>query len=163
MPDLTDPVDTLLGPLQARAEKEKTQRAKPKKPRNTNANGEESEESIQRKAAVLFSRIIAPPLELSPEYVTWCSVENRPRSALAGARNKARGVVDNFPDTMIFYNGGTYLIEWKTRTGRVRPGQTKAHVTLHLAGCRVDVARSVEEGVALLDRWGIPHKRVIIA
>lgn len=88
------------------------------------------------------------------------------RGRVAGARNKADGVVPGIPDLLLAYQdegGGAYydralgdhtcdckgglFIEVKTPGGKLSAAQKKMHFLLKTAGYRVEVCRSAQEAI----------------
>lgn len=94
------------------------------------------------------------------------STANKPRSAIAGAREKRMGAIAGWPDVTVLgllidadpinARPFTGFIEVKTRTGRVRPEQHNIHDRLRDCGFPVAVARSVDDALEIAREWGLP-------
>lgn len=95
--------------------------------------------------------------------VFWTSLENRPRSAVQGARNKARGVRAGIPDILVIHLGIPHWIELKAVHGSVSKEQREIMPKLERAGCRTAVCRGVGDVEAVLLDWGVPMKGRIAA
>jgi hypothetical protein len=70
---------------------------------------------------------------------------NNPRNAIQGAIAKRMGLRPGRPDLTLNYQGRTYLIELKTKTGKLSPVQISYHQNLAAQGFPVDVIRSLSE------------------
>lgn len=82
--------------------------------------------------------------------------------AVPGLRT-GRGCIAGIPDMALVYRGGAYFIEVKARDGLLTPPQQAVASALALAGCRFGVACDADEALALLDAWGIPRTRRVMA
>lgn len=97
------------------------------------------------------------------ENLFWTSIENNPRSRIAGALAKARGVRPGIPDVLIIWLGIPHWIELKAAAGSLSKVQRDVLPALERAGCRTTVCRSVSDVAGALDRWGIPQRGGIAA
>ncbi|MBB5762132.1 hypothetical protein HNR01_001752 [Methylorubrum rhodesianum] len=91
------------------------------------------------------------------------STANKPRSAVAGAREKSMGAVAGWPDLAVYgqaedENPTAWFIEVKTPAGRLSDVQHDVHDRLKLAGFKVAVARSVDDVRDLVRAWGLPSR-----
>lgn len=105
-------------------------------------------------------------------------IPNNPRSAVAGARLKAMGMMKGAPDIMIlgvlereFYTGGiddriAVELPWigfaevKTQKGRLSSEQRKVHDRLKDKGIPVDVFRSIDDARDFIKEHGLPSREV---
>lgn len=78
------------------------------------------------------------------------------RSPVEAAILKGMGVLAGVPDLIIGYGGRGFGIELKTDKTDLSAAQREMHHTMRAAGWRVEVARSVDEVVRILDEFGIP-------
>jgi hypothetical protein len=84
-------------------------------------------------------------------------VPNKPRSAIAGLREKRMGAIAGWPDLMIFGpKPHTYFVEVKAAKGRVRDNQSDVHDALKDIDYSVGIARSIDDAKALCIKWGLP-------
>jgi hypothetical protein len=158
---VSDDLDTLLGPLKLRADKEKARRAKPKK--LSSVKPKQSEDELHYQVARLLSLAIARPGVVSSDKVIWWTIESRAkRSVYEGARNKRRGCIAGCPDIFVMYRGRAFWIELKTPTGKTSDAQLELHGSIVQAGSNIGVARSVTDILPLLWSWSIPYKKVTI-
>lgn len=74
---------------------------------------------------------------------------------------KGMGLRAGVPDLLICHRGQVLWIELKTLKRTTSPVQKICHQQLRSAGCPVEVARSVDDVIAALDRHGIPHAIVL--
>jgi len=70
------------------------------------------------------------------------------------------GMMTGFPDLLFIADGRAYGLELKTAKGRLTPPQAIAHDRLKEAGMKVEIARSVEEAVAVLRGWNLVREDV---
>lgn len=87
-------------------------------------------------------------------------VANKPRSKIAGGREKRMGAVSGWPDIQI---AGSVLgaprmwfIEVKTDKGRLSPEQKAIRALLEAQGFAYGVARSWDEAMDLAQVWHLP-------
>ena len=102
---------------------------------------------------------------LDQDRAMWRGIENQPRSAIAGANQKARGIQAGTPDILLWwrYNQGRECyrvecagIELKSKTGRQRPDQASFEYQFLCIGGHYRIARSLEEVETALRAWGVP-------
>lgn len=96
------------------------------------------------------------------------STANKPRSAVAGAREKSMGAVAGWPDLAVYGQAEdekptAWFIEVKASAGRLSDVQHEVHDRLKLAGFSVAVARSVDDVRDLVRAWGLPSRDITIA
>ena len=163
--------DDIVGPVEQSFPRMRHIKAKKRKMR--------PEDELHGTVAKFLTRIIAPAGWISEYEVMWFSIEmrnsgrtittrNGTRVNLEGARRKAFGCISGVPDINIIYQGRYYGIELKSqqdkergiKAGVVSTAQKETHVVLRAAGAATGIARSLEQVLALLDEWDIPHKRV---
>lgn len=91
------------------------------------------------------------------------STANKPRSVVAGAREKSMGAVAGWPDLALY--GQTedgqptaWFLEIKTPCGKLSDKQHAVHDRLKLAGFPVAIARSVDDARDQLRAWGLPSR-----
>jgi hypothetical protein len=77
------------------------------------------------------------------------------RSAITGALMKSLGARAGMPDVMLITGGKIYGVELKAPGGRLSPVQKECHEALRAAGCTIGVACGLDEGLALLETWGL--------
>lgn len=77
------------------------------------------------------------------------------RTRWEGAQLARNGVLTGFPDLLFIADGRAYGLELKTHKGRLTPPQAIAHDRLKEAGMKVEIARSVDEAVAVLRGWNL--------
>ena len=78
-------------------------------------------------------------------------------SAGYGAKLKAQGRRAGVADYAIVYQGKYHAIEFKAKSGSQRDTQRDFEHACHRAGSPYAIARSSEQAIALLNKWGIPH------
>lgn len=69
---------------------------------------------------------------------------------------KKEGLSAGFPDVLCLWDGGLCFIEFKADKGRVNDNQRDWLARLSRWGFVADVARSVDDAFAILDRAGAP-------
>lgn len=72
-----------------------------------------------------------------------------------GAQLKRMGLLPGMPDLLFLHKGCVYFLELKAAKGRLTPAQKDIHTWLENHGFVVNVARSVEEALSILKRWGL--------
>jgi hypothetical protein len=86
-------------------------------------------------------------------------IPNNPRSAVAGARLKAMGMMKGAPDIMILGNEArVYFLEVKTPKGRASSEQRKVHDRLMDKGFPVAVVRSIDDVRDFIAMHGLPSR-----
>ena len=91
------------------------------------------------------------------------STANKPRSAVAGAREKSMGAVAGWPDLAVYGQAEdekptAWFIEVKAPAGRLSDVQHEVHDRLKLAGFSVGIARSVDDVREMVRAWGLPSR-----
>lgn len=93
----------------------------------------------------------------------WTTIEHRNAAGKAeGARRKKRGVKKGIPDIWIVWNGQTYVVELKTRTGSLDKAQIEVRADMIAAGAIWALCRSVDDVLDTLGGWGIPIRAVTL-
>jgi len=104
----------------------------------------------QRKLAELLPRLIVPGT------CFWTSIENKPRSAISGVRQKQAGVRSGFPDLLFLRaNGPPVFVEMKSPVGYLNKQQRLMRLELLAQGARWFMCRSAASALAALHRAGI--------
>jgi hypothetical protein len=97
---------------------------------------------------------------LDPAFAFFSALENRPRSAWSGLRQKRRGVRAGLPDLMIVvYWKPPVFIEMKSKRGVLSPAQKRVFADLRAMGADVYVARSATAALEALRRSNVPFRR----
>lgn len=112
------------------------------------------EQRLHRQIAQFLSVALLPP-------AWFTTVPAGGGGLVRGKILKGLGLKIGVPDVLVCYQGIAHFIEIKTRTGRVAPEQKACHADLVAAGCKVGVARSIDDVVSLLTAWGIPTRVVV--
>ena len=114
------------------------------------------EAELQRAVSAYLDLALGPG-------VMWRMVENRPRSKIAGALQKARGVRAGTPDILLWWlfdrrypRHGFGTIELKSPRGVLSITQRAFLDEFDTVGGRWAVCRSVEDVEAALRDWGLP-------
>ena len=97
---------------------------------------------------------------MRPGVVVHHSPNEGKRTRWEGAQLKRTGVMAGWPDLTFIADGRAYGLELKTAKGRLTPPQAIAHDRLKEAGMKVEIARSVEEAVAVLRSWNLVREDV---
>lgn len=126
------------------------------KPFRLTAPRTSDEDDIQR-AIVKYLRHVLPPGFIVQ------STANKPRSAVAGAREKSMGAVAGWPDLAVYGQAEdekptAWFIEVKAPAGRLSDVQHEVHDRLKLAGFKIAIARSVDDVRDLVQAWGLPSR-----
>ena len=111
-------------------------------------------EAVLQKSVAQFLRAALKP------GVMWRMVENNPRSAIAGARAKARGVQRGTPDILLWCYDGFFAIELKSKVGRQSPEQKDFQHEFESVGGLYAVCRSLSEVEAVLRQWKLPMRGI---
>jgi hypothetical protein len=82
------------------------------------------------------------------------------RSKRDAAIAKAMGQRAGFADLMIMHDTVTYLIEFKTATGRQSSAQREFEDDARANGFRYAIVRSVDEFTRLLSDWGLAVRKI---
>jgi len=72
-------------------------------------------------------------------------VNNNPLNAIDGARKKALGLISGVSDTVFFWKGRTYFIEFKNEKGKQSPAQVEFQQKVEHQGFKYNVIRTEEE------------------
>jgi hypothetical protein len=89
------------------------------------------------------------------------AVANSPRSAIAGAKEKARGMAKGFPDMILIGPDGVCaFMEVKRPGGRLSPEQAEWGEWIVNGGGEYAVVRSVDDVAACLKAWNVPVRDV---
>jgi hypothetical protein len=89
----------------------------------------------------------------------WSSLENAPRSPLAGFFQRRRGVRSGLPDTMVIVDGRPVFIELKSKAGVASSTQKQVRAELVQAGGDWWLARSARAAMMALHLSGVPFRR----
>jgi hypothetical protein len=85
-------------------------------------------------------------------------------SVAEGARRKRLGALPGWPDCAVFYRGKVVLIELKrSRDGHLSPAQQALHPRLAEAGFPVQISRTVEHALAVIEAAGVPLRGRVAA
>jgi hypothetical protein len=114
------------------------------------------EQDLHRAVARFLDAALAPG-------VFWTSLDHAGGGPVVGAFRKARGVRKGLPDIMVVHHGRADFIELKGPKGRVSEAQKEIGGDLVIAGCRVAVARSIEDVQDAVLKWGVPLRGLIAA
>ena len=74
---------------------------------------------------------------------------------IRGGKLKRAGLVAGWPDLQLISKGKYYGLEIKTPVGVLSPVQKKIHSELINSGCKVGIARSIEDAKEILIDWGL--------
>ena len=121
------------------------------------------EHDIQRAVAKLLRAVIGPEARISPEGVTWFSIDHANNHGEVPGIRVGRGIPPGIFDMLLLWQGRAFWIELKTAAGLVSDPQRSMAATLLQSGCRIGLARDVDEVLVLLAAWQIPHKRTRVA
>lgn len=98
---------------------------------------------------------------LDPERAMFRMVENNPRSAIAGANAKRRGIRSGTPDVLIWWRKwGNHFgaIELKSDRGRQSPAQRQFQIEFQrIDGCYA-LCRNMDAVELALAMWGVPMR-----
>lgn len=97
---------------------------------------------------------------MRPGVVVHHSPNEGKRTRWEGAQLARTGVMTGFPDLLFVADGRAYGLELKAAKGRLTPSQAMAHDRLKEAGMKVEIARSVDEAVAVLRGWNLVREDV---
>lgn len=110
---------------------------------------EQSEEAFQRQIATALRH-------LAKRGVCWTHFPaGGHRNKSVGAKLKAEGMQPGWPDLQFVHLGHAYFLELKTSKGQVSTIQKALHAKLRANGALVDVARSFDQAIETLARWGL--------
>lgn len=91
---------------------------------------------------------------LDPNVVWWHTPNEGHGDPAVGALRKAMGVRSGAPDFVFILGERAVLIELKSASGSLSPGQRQVRDKLDAAGGKLHVARSVSEVFGILHRAG---------
>ena len=114
------------------------------KPRIVKSSHEE--EDLQ-KACVTYFELQYPQLR-----GLLCYNLNNSAHKLAGAKNRAMGLIPGRSDLVLYFHGTAYMIELKTPKGRQSPVQKEWQHIIEKQGFEYFIIRSVDEFIALIER-----------
>lgn len=112
---------------------------------------------LHRQIADALRYEIGAPGKVSPEGVTWYSVDMAAYAGKVPGLRTGRGCIAGVADINVIYKGMGHFIELKALDGRLSPAQCEMATTYYLVGARFGVARDIDETLELLDTWGIPR------
>lgn len=138
-----------------------------------------TEEEFHIQVAALFNiilddKVMYQTVENSNQIGMFSGYPNEPdwrRKARAWIKNiafglqkklKAKGVKKGFPDIILFYKSKAFCIELKSKTGTLSVEQKIMHFELDKVGVPTIVAKDIPTILKALERWEIPHKKVIV-
>jgi hypothetical protein len=130
----------------------------PASPRRQRRRESRYDEAAQQE--LLVETLQGPRGLLDPAFAFFSALENRPRSAWSGLRQKRRGVRAGLPDLMIVvYWRPPVFIEMKSKRGVPSPAQKRVFADLRATGADVYVARSAAAALEALRRSNVPFRR----
>jgi hypothetical protein len=121
------------------------------------------EHPLQQQIADALRLEIAPPGKVSRDGVVWCSVDHASYAGTAPGARVGRGIVAGVPDLFVLHRGIAHMVEIKTPVGELSDPQQSVMAAVLASGGRVGVVRDAEEMLGLLDAWGIPRARRLVA
>jgi VRR-NUC domain len=95
----------------------------------------------------------------APGIFAWHPFSGGLRSKLEAAIYKGLGARAGLPDVMILHRGKLSCIELKTTTGRLSPAQEETLIALRAAGATACHVHSLDQGLRLLEAWGLLRGR----
>jgi hypothetical protein len=95
----------------------------------------------------------------APGIFAWHPFSGGLRSKLEAAIYKGLGARAGLPDVMILHRGKLFCIELKTTTGRLSPAQEETLIALRAAGATACHVHSLDQGLRLLEAWGLLRGR----
>jgi len=107
------------------------------------------EASLHRQVAAFLARAL-------PRDAWWTTFPAGGGGRVRGAQLRRAGLKAGVPDILIVHRGTAHWIELKAKKGRISDVQIATNAALVAAGCRVHVARSVDDVALSLQQWGIP-------
>lgn len=117
------------------------------------------EHPIQKQIADVLRLEIAPPGKVSRAGVVWWSIDHAFYGGAAPGERLGRGIVAGIWDVFVLYRGRAHHVEIKADDGELTDAQQSVGSSVLFAGGRCGVARTADEMLDLLDRWGIPRDR----
>jgi hypothetical protein len=83
------------------------------------------------------------------------------RDKVSAAQLKSMGTKPGWPDfVFLHWTGAIYFLELKSSTGYLEPDQQTFHSKMRVWNIPCRVARSFEEAIDILQRWGVFDKTV---
>jgi hypothetical protein len=119
------------------------------------------EHDIQREVARVLRMEIGPEARISPQGVTWFSIDHANVGGEVPGIRVGRGIPPGILDILFLYRARAFWVELKSRNGILSEPQRDMAATLLLSGCHVSVARDWGEVLLALDVWDIPRKRLV--
>lgn len=100
---------------------------------------------------------------LDPRYAMARGIENNPRSPIAGAQQRKRGVLPGTADILIWWtarngNKGFGAVELKAKGNYQDPNQAIFETRFSAIGGKYEVCYSQAEVEAALKAWGVPTR-----
>ena len=125
----------------------------------TSASGEHwrSEEDLHRAIVGMIA------VEASPGVIAFHVPNGGRRGKAEAGRLKGMGTLAGVPDLIVIADCRVFGIEIKTEKGRLSKEQKNMRRRFARAGVEYEVARSVQEARAILQRWGVIESRMEIA
>jgi hypothetical protein len=105
------------------------------------------------------TRLVEMLQELLDPCTFFSSLENRPRSRLAGVFQRRRHVRAGLPDLMVLHNAKAVFIELKSKRGVPSAAQKQICAELRAAGADWYLARSALAALTALHRSGVAFCR----
>lgn len=110
------------------------------------------EHKIQASIVAYLDRVLPP-------YVRAVAVSNKPRSAIQGAMEKARGARKGFPDLLLIREQGLCgAIEVKAEGGKLSPEQKEWRDWFARNAVPYAVVRSIDDVQQTLAEWQVKTK-----
>jgi hypothetical protein len=100
---------------------------------------------------------IAPPGRVSPQGVTWWSVDMAAYAGTVPGIRTGRGCIAGVPDMIVLYRGMAFFLEVKALDGVLSPAQQTVGIAILMTGAHYGVVRNAGEALEQLDRWEIPR------
>jgi hypothetical protein len=100
---------------------------------------------------------IAPAGRVSPQGVTWWSVDMAAYAGTVPGIRTGRGCIAGVPDIIVLYCGRAHFIEVKAEDGILSPAQRAVGAAILVAGGPYAIARNAAEALFALDEWEIPR------
>jgi len=116
------------------------------------------EHAEQRTVTGVMRLEVGPEAKVSEHGVTWFCIDHANNHGEVPGIRVGRGIPPGIFDMVLLYQGRAFWIELKSRDGALSDPQRSMAATLLLSGCRIGVARDVEEVLACMDAWQIPRR-----
>jgi hypothetical protein len=134
-------------------------RASSRKPRRLVVAPVVREPVLHSQIAATLRLELGPPGKVTPQGVTWWSVDMAGYVGSVPGIRTGRGCIAGVPDLDLIYRGRSYRIELKAKDGRLSDAQCQVATAILSAGAQWGLARSPSEVLELLDIWEIPRAR----